>query len=178
LPVRGDAALTARLLLRATGLAGLLAAGGGGLAIVGAFGPWYRAVAIVEMLGSEDGRTIATVGGLPEVWPAWAAWPVAALGMVAVVLGLAIAFDRPPHWARWALAAVAVGLLGCAALAAWRVPAVDAVVAGAGPELQALAARLPTGVELEVTTTVAAGVWRAAVAAVMVGVGAAGTRDV
>jgi hypothetical protein len=176
--VRGDAALTARLLLRGTGLAGVLAAAGGGLAIVGAFGPWYRAVAIVEMLGVEDARTIATVGGLPDAWPAWAAWPVAAIGLVAVVLGLAVAFDRPPHQSRWALALVAVGLLGCAAVAAWRVPAVDAVVAGARPELEALADRLPTGVELQLATRVGAGVWRTVAAAVMVGVGAAAAREV
>ncbi len=173
--MRGDAALTARLLLRGTGLAGLLAAAGGALAVLGALGPWYRAVAVVEMLGAEDGRTIATVAGLPDTVGAWLA---AGLGLLAVVLGLAIAFDRPPHWARWGLALVAAGLLLCAAVAALRVPTVDTVVAGAGPELQALADRLPTGVQLEVATTVAIGVWRVAVAAVMVGVGAAAAREV
>jgi hypothetical protein len=173
--VRGDAALTARLLLRGTGLAGLLAAAGGVLALLGALGPWYRAVAVVEMLGAEDGRTIATVTGLPDTLAGWLA---AGLGSLAVVLGLAVAFDRPPHWARWGLALVSVGLLLCAAAAALQVPSVDTIVAGAGAELQALADRLPTGVELEVVTTVAIGVWRVVVAGVMVGIGAAAAREV
>jgi hypothetical protein len=173
--VRGDAALTARLLLRGTGLAGLLAAAGGALALRGAFGPWYRAVAVVAMLGAEDDRTIATVAGLPDTVGAWAA---AGLGSLAIVLGLAIAFDRPPHWARWGLALVAGGLLLCAAVAAVRVPPVDTVAAGAGAELEALADRLPTGVQLEVATTVAVGVWRVVVAGVMVAIGAAAAREV
>lgn len=173
--MRGDAALTARLLLRGTGLAGLLAAGGGALALLGAFGPWYRAVAVVEMLGAEDGRTIATVTGLPDTVTGWLA---AGFGSLAVVLGLAIALDRPPHWARWGLAVVAGGLLLCAAVAALRIPPVDTVVAGAGLELEELANRLPTGVELEVVTTVAIGVWRVLVAGVMVAIGAAGAREV
>jgi hypothetical protein len=173
--VRGDAALTARLLLRAAGLAGLLAATGGVLAVVGALGPWYRAVATIEMLGTGDGRTIATVAGLPDTVAGWLA---AGLGLLAVALGLAIAIDRPPHWARWGLALTAGGLLLCVAVAVGQIPDVDRVVAGAGPQLEALSARLPTGVELEVTATVAAGLRQVAVAAVLVGVGAAAAREV
>jgi hypothetical protein len=173
--VRGDAALTARLLLRRTGLAGLLAAAGGALAIAGALGPWYRAVATIGMLGTEDDRTIATLTGLPGSPSGWA---VAGLGLLALVLGLAIAIDRPPHWARLVLAVTAAAMLVVAAVAAWRIPDLDRVVAGAGAQLEALAERLPTGVELEVATTVAVGLWRVAVAGVMVGVGAAAAREV
>jgi hypothetical protein len=105
--VRGDAALTARLLLRGTGLAGLLATVGGGLVIGGALAPWRLTVAQVTMLGHDEERVVAATRGLPGTVGGWV---VAVAAVAIVVLGLLVAVDQPPRGARWWV----VGLgLGC-----------------------------------------------------------------
>jgi hypothetical protein len=173
--VRGDATLSARLLLRGSGLAGLLAAAGGLLAVAATTRPWYAAVVTVEMLGDEGERTVATLLGLPATIGAWV---VVALGMLAVALGTAIAVDRPPHWARWGLGGAAAGLVVVAVVAALQIPRAEAVAGEQSTRLAELAGRLPTGVELDLRTEPGGGVWLVVVAAGMVGGGAIGAREV
>jgi hypothetical protein len=173
--VRGDATLTARLLLRGPGLAGLLAAAGGLVAVVATTRPWYAAVVTVEMLGDEGERTVATLPGLPSSVGAWVAL---ALGALAVALGAAVAIDRPPHWARWGLGGAATGLAVIALVAGLQVPRTTVVAGEQTARLDALAERLPTGVALDLRTEPRGGVWLVLVAAGMVGGGALAAREV
>jgi hypothetical protein len=172
--VRGDAALTARLLLRGTGLAGLLAAGGGALAIGAATRPWYRVVATVEMLGATDQRSAAVLAGLPGTTIGWL---TAVAGTLAVALGLLIAVDRPPHWARPGLIVVALALVVLVALAHGRVPDVDVVAGERSAQLAELAQRMPSGVQLTLTTEPATGLRWVAGAAAAILLGGAAARD-
>jgi hypothetical protein len=146
--VRGDAALSARLLLRRSGVAGLLAVLGAASLAVAATRPWHRAVADLSMLGDRQGRTVATMEGLPGTW--WG-WTLLAVALVAAGLGAATALDRPPASARRALVLTGVLALAVAAVATLRAPSIEQLVGPDGADLLALADRLPSGVELEVT---------------------------
>ena len=106
--MRGDAALTLRLLLRGSGMAGLCAAAGGALALTGAFAPWRTTVAEVSLLGATDERVISVVRGLPTTPGGWV---VAVLGLVALALGVAIALDRPPPRSRLLVVVIAAACL-------------------------------------------------------------------
>jgi hypothetical protein len=145
--VRGDAALTARLLLRPQGLAGLAAVVGGAVAVTAARRSWYVAVAELSMLGEEQRRVVGTLPGIPSTLGGWAA---VGLGALAIVVGAAVALDRPPAHAPGVLAGCGVAL-GLLALAAWlRRPPLSRVLGEETPELVALAERLPVGLDLAV----------------------------
>lgn len=173
--MRGDALLTARLLLRRDGLAGVVIAAGGALAVFAATQPWYHAMAEIAMLGTAQARAVGSVRGLPATVPGWVAL---GLGVAAVVLGVACALDRPPGRARAALAAVALGLVG-AALYGWLGPAPElADVAGReGRELLGLAERLPLGIALELEVRPATGPLVATIAAILVAGGVLAARE-
>ncbi|HSK21813.1 MAG TPA: hypothetical protein VK906_01490 [Egicoccus sp.] len=173
--MRGDALLTARLLLRGDGVAGVVIAAGGALAVLAATQPWYHAMAEIAMLGSAQARAVGSVRGLPATVPGWVAL---ALGVVAVVLGVACALDRPPGRARTVLVGVALGL-AAAALYGWLgpVPELAGVAGREGRELLGLAERLPLGIALELDVRPAVGPWLVAVAAILVAGGVVAARE-
>jgi hypothetical protein len=172
--VRGDATLTARLLLRGTGLAGAVVVLGGGLAAVAATRPWYLAVAEMTMLGDQQGRTVASLAGVPATVLGWV---VVALGLAAAVLGTNVALDRPPPHARALLLAVSAVLLVVAATVALRRPPLERVAADDADRLLALADRLPTGVELAISVRPALGPLVVGFAALLIGGGALAARE-
>jgi hypothetical protein len=163
--VRGDAALTARLLLRRTGVAGVTAVVGGVLAAVAATRPWHVAVADLTMLGEQQGRPVATLDGLPgTVW----GWCALALAVGTAALGAAIAVDRPPARARALLAGAAVTAWLIAVVGVLASPGLERVAGPTGDDLLALAERLPSGVELSVTVQPGPGPLLLAVAGLLV----------
>lgn len=172
--MRGDAALTARLLLRGAGVAGIAVALGGALAIVAATRPWYHAMADVAMLGSSQGRAVDSLAGTQTVL----GWVSLLAGLVAVVLGVACALDRPPAGARRMLLACALALVVVAAVA-WLGPAPElARVAGSeGEELARLGDRLPEGIALQLAVRTAIGPVLTVLAGVIVGVGTLAARE-
>lgn len=173
--MRGDALLTARLLLRRDGLAGIAVAAGGATAVYAAAQPWYLAMAEVAMLGAEQARAVGAVRGVPQTLPGWV---VLALGVVAFALGLASAFDRPPAQARRVLLVAAVGLVAAAAYG-WFGPAPElAEVAGReGRELLDLAERLPSGIAVELGVRPGTGPWAALVAGLFVAGGVLAAQE-
>jgi hypothetical protein len=172
--VRGDATLTARLLLRGPGLAGLTTVAGGGLAAIAATRPWYLGVAELSMLGDQQGRTVATLAGVPGTVSGWL---VVLLGVCAAVLGTNVALDRPHPHARRLLLLTATLLLLLAAVVSWWRPPLERVAAGDAARLLELAERLPSGVELVVSVRPGLGPALVALAAVLVGGGALAARD-
>ncbi|MFA9432077.1 hypothetical protein [Egicoccus sp. AB-alg2] len=173
--MRGDIALTARLLLRGTGLAGLTVVAGGVLAVVAATRPWFQATAEVAMLGVAQDRAVATLTGVPDTLAGWVAL---LLGVVAVVVGSSVALDRPPAPARKILVGCAAALL-LVALLAWfgPVPALARVAGAEADQLATLAGRLPDGVELELRVGAALGPALAALASAIVAIGTFSARD-
>jgi hypothetical protein len=172
--VRGDATLTARLLLRGTGLAGLTTVAGGVLAAVAATRPWWLGVAELSMLGDQQGRTVASLPGVPGTVSGWL---VVLLGVSAAVVGTNVALDRPhPHARRLLLLAAALLLLLAATVTWWR-PSLDRVAASDADRLLELAERLPSGVELAVSVRPGPGPLLVALAAVLVAGGALAARD-
>jgi hypothetical protein len=167
--VRGDAALTARLLLRGTGLAGLTVTVGGALAVIAASRPWYRAVADLTMLGEQQGRTVASLAGAPAT--PWG-WGAVLLGVAAAVLGTSIALDRPQLHARRWLLAIAAALAVLAGAGYLLRPGLAQVAGSDGEGLRELAERLPTGVELTLAVRPGSGPLLLLVAAAIVAVGA------
>jgi hypothetical protein len=174
--VRGDAALQARLLLRGTGLAGVTIAAGGVVALVGAYRPWHAVTAELAMLGEDQRRPVAELAGW-EAHP-WG-WLVPALGIAAMVMGVALAIDRPPMRARPLLLATAGGLAASASLGALIPPEVNRFdIAGSRlRELSQLADRLPQGVELSFSVGTGPGLWLTLGAAGLIALGTLGARE-
>jgi hypothetical protein len=172
--VRGDAALTARLLLRGTGLAGLTVTLGGALAVIAASRPWYRAVADLTMLGEQQERTVASLAGAPDT--PWG-WGAVVLGVTAAVLGTSVALDRPhPHARRWLLI-ISAALAAIAGAGYLLPPGLSRVAGSDGEGLRELAERLPAGVELTLTVRPGSGPLLLLVAAAIVLVGTLLTDD-
>jgi hypothetical protein len=172
--VRGDIGLTVRLLLRRQGVAGLVGAVGGAVAVGAAMRPWYRAVVTVQMLGDDGERTVASLAGVPSLV---AGWVVVTLGVVAAALGIAVAADRPPPRAPVALAATGTALAAITAAAAVWLQPLDRITGAELERLRGLTDRLPVGVDLAFEVARGDGlVWLAAAAALVL-VGAAGTRN-
>lgn len=172
--MRGDAALTARLLLRGAGLAGLVAVLGGVVMVVGALRAWAVAIAEVAMLGAIDDRAVATLRGVPGTAGGWV---VAGLGLLVVGLGGALALDRPPRHARVALVAAALVAAALAVTALALPPDPGRIAGREADELSALRERLPTGVELELHATSGPGPWWVLAGAVLAVGGGLRARD-
>lgn len=172
--MRGDAALTARLLLRGAGLAGVVAALGGVAVVLGAMRPWSVALAEVSMLGGTDERTVALLRGVPGTVGGWA---TALAGVAVIGLGMSIALDRPPARARALLGATAVVAGAIAIVHLLVVPDPLRIAGQEAVELVALRDRLPVGVELELRSAAASGPWWVAGGALLGLVGAAAARD-
>lgn len=172
--VRGDAALTARLLLRGTGLAGVFVVVGGALAAAGATRGWYLAVADLRMLGEQQGRVVASLAGIPGT--PWG-WLAVALGVTVAVIGARVAIDRPIPHVRLVLFVAAGAMLAVAVAAGLWSPSVDRVAGSDASDLVALADRLPTGIELTVVVQRGPGPVLLGIAALLVAAAALACED-
>lgn len=156
--MRGDVLLSLRVLRRPRGLLGVLAVGAALTALVAAHLPWYQVAARVEMLGEQQSRPVATLAG----WQAhpWG-WLVPALAVVAVVVGLALALDRPFPGTRDAQLGAGLGLAAAVVAGGLMFPPVSRFdVAGSRlRELAGLADRLPHDVELSFAVRPGVGLW-------------------
>lgn len=156
--MRGDVLLQLRMLRRPRGLVGSLAAMAGGAAFVAAYLPWYQVAATVDMLGRRQSRPVATLAG----WQAhpWG-WLVPALALVAVVVGVALAVDRPVPFSRDAELTAGLGLAAAVAAGGLLYPPVSRFdVAGSRlRELAGLSERLPRDVELTFAVRPGLGLW-------------------
>ena len=174
--MRGDTALHLRLLRRPQGIVGSVTTAAGGCALVAAYLPWYEVAATVTMLGEHQSRRVATLAG----WQAhpWG-WLVPALAVIALGLGILVAFDRSPSWAPSVAVGTGVGLGATVAAGVVRFPAVARFdVAGSRlRELADLAGRLPRDVDLTFSVRPAAGLWVTLAAAALLLATAAATRD-
>lgn len=172
--MRGDVALTARLLLRGDGLAGLAVAAGGALAVFAATRPWYHALAEVAMLDTAQARAVDSLIGTQTLLGRVSL----GVGLVAAVLGVLCAVDRPPAHARQVLLGCAVALLVTAAVAWLGPPPELARVAGSeGDELARLGGRLPDGIRLRLAVRLATGPALTALASGIVAAGTIAARE-
>lgn len=172
--MRGDLSLRLHLLVRPSGIVGLVGAVAGCTAFAGAYLPWYDVTATVDLLGTEQQRAVASLAG----WQAhpWG-WLVPAFGLVTVVAGVMLAVDHPAPprtmlvgGCGLALTVVAGGLL---------FPPVSRFdVAGSRlRELAALSGRLPEDVSLVFDVRPSAGMWLTLAAGALVVIAAMASRD-
>lgn len=156
--MRGDVLLTLRMMRRRSGLVGVVGAIAGVTALTAAYLPWYEVAAEVEMLGASRARPVATLAG----WQAhpWG-WLVPALALVAVVVGTALAADRPLPFTRDAHLAAGLGLATAVAAGGLLFPPVSRFdVAGSRlRELAGLSGRLPNDIALTFSVRPALGLW-------------------
>ena len=119
--MRGDLALQLRLALRPHGVVGAVAALAGAVAVGAVYLPWYEVHGEIGMLGVTRSSAIASLSGWEgQPW----VWLAAALALPAIVVGVAVAIDRPPRRARSVLLLVALGIALVAGVAAmWPPPA-------------------------------------------------------
>lgn len=174
--MRGDALLYLRLLRRARGLLGVVSAAAGVAALVSAYLPWYQVAATVDMLGGEQSRPVATLAG----WQAhpWG-WLVPALALVAVVVGVALALDRPVPFTRDVELGAGLGLAAAVSAGGLLFPPVSRFdVAGSRlRELAGLADRLPQDVQLTFSVRAGVGLWVTLAAATLLVLVAFAARD-
>lgn len=172
--MRGDLALRLHLLVRPSGIIGLVGAIAGTIAFAGAYLPWYDVTATVDLLGTSQQRTVASLAG----WQAhpWG-WLTPAFGLMAAVAGIMLAIDRPAPRRTMlfggcglALTVVAGGLLFP--------PVARFDVAGSRlRELAALSGRLPADVQLAFDVRPSMGMWLTLAGAGLVVVAALAARD-
>ncbi len=154
--MRGDLSLRMHLLVRPSGIVGLVGAVAGITAFAAAYLPWYDVTATVDLLGTSQRQAVASLAG----WQAhpWG-WLVPAFALVVLASGVLLAIDRPPPprtmlagGCGLALTVVAGGLLS---------PPVDRFdVAGSRlRELAALSGRLPEDIQLAFDVRPSMGLW-------------------
>lgn len=174
--MRGDVLLNLRVLRRPRGLAGVIVAAAGAVAFAAAYLPWYQVVATVEMLGGERSRPVASLAG----WQAhpWG-WLVPALALLAMVVGVSLAVDRPVPFTRDAELAAGLGLAAAVAAGGLSFPPVSRFdVAGSRlRELAGLSERLPRDVELTFSVRPGVGLWATLAAAAVLVTVAVVARD-
>lgn len=172
--MRGDLRLRLHLLVRPSGVIGLVGAVAGGIAFAAAYLPWYDVTATVDLLGASQESDVASLAG----WQAhpWG-WLVPMLALVTVAAGLMLAIDRPAPprtmllgGAGLAMTVVAGGLL---------FPPVDRFdVAGSRlRELAALSGRLPEDIRLVFDVRPSVGMWLTLAAGALVVIAAVISRD-
>jgi len=171
--VRGDAALTARLLLRGPGRVGTTIAVAGVLGVVSTLLAWQHEVERVELLGGSGERTLSTVRGVPDEPLAWLALAAAVL---LLWLGLALAIDRPPMRARLVTAVAATVLVLAGSLAALDEPAGPAA-ASDGATTPRSEVALPVGVEVTTVHRTGPGPWLALTGGILALGGALAARE-
>lgn len=171
--MRGDAALTMRLLLRGPGLAGTTIAVAGVLGVVSSLQAWQHEVERVELLGGSGERTVSTIRGLPGEPLAWL---VLAGGAILLVIGLALALDRPPMRARLAAAVAAAVLVIAGAVTALGEPATSTEASG-GATTEAREVALPVGVEVTTVHHTGRGPWLALAGGVLALGGTVAARE-
>lgn len=156
--MRGDVALSIRLLARPDALGGLIAVIAGGMALASAYLPWYEVAATLDLLGVRDARAVANLAG----WQAhpWG-WVVPVLSLIAMVAGLSTAIDRPLPIRRDIVLWSGIGLAASVIAGGLLFPTVARFdVAGSRlRELAALSGRLPEDVDLSFTVRPAVGLW-------------------
>lgn len=170
-----DAALTARLVVRPSGLAGLAASLAGLGALWTATRPWHVVAADVTMLGARQGRLVDGAAGSSLPW----AVLVIVAGLVAVGLGAALAVDRHPGWTRPALLGAAAMLLVSGVVAVLLRPPLSGLAASseALAEVVALRGSLPEGTALELTVRAGPAAFAAAIAGLVVAGATIGARE-
>jgi hypothetical protein len=174
--VRGDTAMTLRLLTHPRALLGGVGAAASLTAGVSAYLPWYEVAANLSMLETAQSRPVATL-------PGWAAhpwgWLVPAIGLAATVVAVLHAVDRPVPSTRRLLVSAGLVLGALVALSGVAVPPVSRFdVAGSRlRELAGLADRLPRDVELTFSVRPGVGLWLALAAALVLVAAAAIAKD-
>lgn len=144
---------------------------GGVVLVVAAFSAWSVTFAQMEMLGGVDSRPVGAARGVPTML---AGWITLATGILALVAGPLLALGRGPSATRVTMAALAAFGFTTAVVVLVLGPHLNIA---ASPDLEALAERLPTGVELETTVATARGPWLTAIGAAIALAGCVGTRE-
>lgn len=163
--MRGDLALQVRVALRPRGVVGVGGALAGLAGVVAVYLPWYALHADVTMLGSVRARPVAVLTG----WQAhpWV-WLAAALGVVAALVGLSVAVDRPIPASPEILFAAAIGLSLTTGVSAVVLPPTARFGADEQlVQLAALADAVPDDVSLGFSVHHASGVWVALAASAL-----------
>lgn len=174
--MRGDLTLQLRVALRSRGVLGLVTLVGAGATVAAVYLPWYQVQVRVEALGHvEAGAVTAVPGWQAQPW----IWSVAALAVVAGILGVALAVDRPPAWTREGLLAVAVGIALVAGASALVRPPDERFLADERlRRLQTATAELPADVHVELGVMPASGLWVSLAASALLLVSAFSMREV
>ncbi|HEX2027542.1 MAG TPA: hypothetical protein VHF25_06035 [Nitriliruptorales bacterium] len=163
--MRGDLALQLRVALRPRGVVGVGGAFAGLAGVIAVYLPWYALHADVTMLGSVRSRAVAALTG----WQAhpWV-WLVAALGVVATIVGLSVAADRPIPASPEILFAAAIAMSLTTGASALVLPPTSRFGADEQlVQLASLADAVPDDVSLGFSVHHASGVWVALAAAAL-----------
>jgi hypothetical protein len=171
----GRLRLVRDLVLRPSGIAGLVVAIGGLAGSASLVITWHEARAELAMLGTSQDRAITTVAGWQLPWGVAAA----VAGLVALVLGSALAIDRHPGWTRPVTLVAGSVVLACGASSFLRRPTLGWFPdrRGALSELRSVTDALPVGVELSLTVHLGSGPYVAAGGALMILVGVLAARE-
>ncbi len=174
--MRGDTTASLRSLRRPAGVAGILAAGAGVTAAVAVYLPWYVVISRVTLLGRPGQGEVATL-------PGWESHPWAAivplLGIIAAVVALLAAFDRPPPRARDLLLGCGAGLAVLGAIGGRFFPPVSRFdLAGSRVrELLDVSQDLPMGVSVDLAVRPGVGLWLTVAAAAVLVIVASTNRE-
>ncbi len=173
--MRGELPAALLAVGRASGIAGLVTAAAGVVAVVATTQPWHEAAAELTMLGAADERAVVAVLG----WRTAPGLIAGVAGVVVAALGLALAVDRHPGWTRPALLIAAATLAAAGTDAQLRRPELDGLPddGGALADLREVASQLPRDVELALTVRPGGGAVLVLLAGVLVLVAVACARE-
>ena len=159
----GDHLLALR---RPAALAALAAAAGGAIAAIAPHMALWRLTASVQALDTVGQQPVAVLRGAAT---SPLTWGIAAIGVVAIVLALLVAVDRPPPHPEVLLVGAGLLLMGAVGtlLATRPPPAAFAGQPGAA-ELVDGTVPLPTGVGIDLSVQPALGMWALASAGLLV----------
>lgn len=174
MPVRGDLALRLRMVVRPSGVVGLVVAVAGMTAFAAAYLPWYEVTATVDLLGTSQQRSVASLAG----WQAhpWG-WLVPMLALVVGVAGAMLAVDRPAPPRTMLVGGCGLALTVAAGGLLFPPVARFDVAGSRLRELAALSGRLPADVELAFAVRPGTGMWLTLAAAALVVVAALVSRE-